>query len=118
MSYFFLNNDQSKIIAEFRHPTTGAITLPDNDPRVIYFRAPHPTEVTMLQFRRAVRAAGKADQVITAIQGLSAGMQEAWRYAHRVPRDADFMLALQTALGVTDAQVDAFFQTASTYPAN
>lgn len=77
-----------------------------------------PIAITALQFRRAVRAAGKAQAVITAIGTLTADQQDCWQFAKTIRRDADFVAALQTAMTLTDAQVNSFFTQAATFPAD
>lgn len=76
------------------------------------------TQVTSLQFRRAIRSANLVSAFTTAYNALSADMQECWQYAHIIPRNSDFVTALQTAGGWSDTQVYNFFTKAATFPAN
>lgn len=79
---------------------------------------PVPTEVTMRQARLALLGAGLLSQVDAAIASLpepdkSAALIE-WEYAAVVQRNSGLVPAMGTALGMTEAQLDALFVTAAT----
>ena len=76
--------------------------------------APIPQSVTMRQARLALLAAGLLDLVETAIAGAGPAAKIEWDYATEVQSSAGLVPAMATALGLTDAQIDALFVTAST----
>lgn len=77
-----------------------------------------PVSVTMRQARLALLNAGLLSNVTTAINALPSPEKEAaqieWEYSQEVHRDKPFVAVLATALGLTDAQLDNLFLTAST----
>lgn len=73
-----------------------------------------PQSVTMRQARLALLAAGLLDTVETAVAGAGPAAAIEWEYAKEVQRTAGLVPAMATALGMTDAQIDALFVTAST----
>ena len=73
-----------------------------------------PQSVTMRQARLALLAAGLLDTVETAAAGAGPAAAIEWEYAGDVQRGAGLVPAMATALGMTDAQIDALFVTAST----
>ena len=75
---------------------------------------PIPQSVTMRQARLALLGAGLLDTVETAIAGAGPAAKIEWDYATEVQRSAGLVPAMATALGLTDAQIDALFVTAST----
>ena len=75
---------------------------------------PIPQSVTMRQARLALLAAGLLDLVETAIAGAGPAAKIEWDYATEVQSSAGLVPAMATALGLTDAQIDALFVTAST----
>ena len=76
--------------------------------------APIPQSVTMRQARLALLAAGLLSTVETAIAGVGPAAKIEWDYATEVQRGSGLVPAMATALGLTDAQIDALFVTAST----
>lgn len=86
-------------------------TAPPEPPTVI------PQQVTMRQARLALLGAGLLAGVNAAIASLpepdkSAAIIE-WEYAAVVQRSSGLVPAMATALGMTDAQIDSLFLTAS-----
>ena len=75
---------------------------------------PIPQSVTMRQARLALLGAGLLDTVETAIAGAGPAAKIEWDYATEVQRSAGLVPAMATALGLTDAQIDALFVTAAT----
>ena len=75
---------------------------------------PIPQSVTMRQARLALLGAGLLSTVQTAIAGAGPAAAIEWDYATEVQRSAGLVPAMATALGLTDAQIDALFVTAST----
>lgn len=77
-----------------------------------------PASVTMRQARLALLSAGLINNVTTAINALASPQKEAatieWEYSQEVHRDKPFVSVLAVALGLTDAQLDDLFLTAST----
>jgi hypothetical protein len=67
-----------------------------------------------LELRRALRSTGDYDAVIGLVAEADIDVQEAWEYATVIKRLDPFVLAVQTALGKTDAEVDALFNLAKT----
>ncbi len=71
-----------------------------------------PATITALQARRALRAAGLLAVVSAWIGAQPDELQEAWEYCVEVRRDNALIAGAQAALGLTEAQIDALFQTA------
>ncbi|GAA4425770.1 hypothetical protein [Acidovorax lacteus] len=82
--------------------------------------SPVPASVTMRQARRALHAAGLLPQVEAAINAMPEPQRTAarieWEYSSVVQRHNGFVSQLAPALGMTDAQLDALFITASEIP--
>ena len=77
-------------------------------------RSPVPKSVSMRQARLALLGAGLLDTVETAIAGAGPAAVIEWEYAQEVQRSSGLVPAMATALGLTDAQIDALFVTAAT----
>ena len=75
---------------------------------------PIPQSVTMRQARLALLAAGLLDLVETAIASAGPAAKIEWDYATEVQRGSGWVPAMATALGMTDAQIDALFVQAAT----
>ena len=75
---------------------------------------PVPTSVTMRQARLALLAAGLLDMVDAAIMGAGPAAKIEWDYATEVQSASGLVPAMATALGMTDAQIDALFVQAAT----
>lgn len=73
-----------------------------------------PQSVAMRQARLALLAAGLLDSVETAIAGAGPAAKIEWEYAQEVQRAAGLVPAMATALGMTEAQIDALFVQAAT----
>ena len=74
-----------------------------------------PKVVTMRQARLALLQSGLLQTVTDAIlNGTDEAMKIEWEYATEVKRDWNSLVALTTALGITDLQLDDLFQLAST----
>ncbi len=72
-----------------------------------------PTSVTMRQARLALLAAGLLPTVTAAITTAGEAAQIEWEYAQEVQRSSGLVPAMATALGMTDAQIDALFVSAA-----
>jgi len=76
-----------------------------------------PSVVTMRQARIALSRAGliaQVEQALTAMEGQAG--EEArieWDYSSEVHRNKPFVIGLGAAVGLTDAQIDELFITAS-----
>lgn len=74
--------------------------------------------ITPRQVRLALLDANLLDSVESAIDALPPAVRRryrmAWEYATEVRRGDPMMVAMQSALGLTDAQVDELFWQAST----
>lgn len=68
-----------------------------------------PRAVTMRQARLALLGAGLLDAVAVAIAGAGPVASIEWQYAQEVQRSAGLVPQMATALGMTDAQIDALF---------
>ena len=74
-----------------------------------------PKVVTMRQARLALLQSGLLATIETAItSGTDEAMKIEWEYATEVKRDWGSLITLVTQLGITDLQLDALFQLAST----
>lgn len=71
--------------------------------------SPIPRQVTMRQARLAIHGAGLLDAVANAIVAAGMAAQIEWEYAGTVERNSGIVPAMATALGLTDAQIDALF---------
>lgn len=72
-----------------------------------------PASVTMRQARLALLAAGKLDDVQTAIDALPEPTRSVarieWEYSQAVERDRELVVVLGSALGLDAAALDALF---------
>ena len=69
-----------------------------------------PQQVTALQARRALRAAGLYEAVKTAVDAAAdPDVQDSWDYAAVWHRDAMWIDALGTQLNLSPEQIDALF---------
>lgn len=88
----------------------NAIRLANNSP-------PIPTTITMRQARLALLGAGLLAQVNTAVAGMTGAGSDAarieWEFASTVERNKPLVARLSAALGLTGAQLDALFTSAS-----
>ena len=70
---------------------------------------PVPTVLTIRQAKRVLLAAGLLDDVDAAVAQADRGTQLDWEYATEIRRDWPTLIAMATALGMTDAQLDQLF---------
>lgn len=74
---------------------------------------PVPTDITMRQARLVLLGAGLLASVDTAIAAMPEPQKSAahieWEYSNAVQRHNGFVSALGTAIGLTEAQIDALF---------
>lgn len=73
-----------------------------------------PTTITPLQVRLALNQSGLRAQVNAYVATLSQDEQDKWEYATTIERTNATLVAGTAALGMSPAQVDQLFQTAST----
>lgn len=88
--------------------------LADTDPQVIAFLKPPIAPVTQKQARLALFGAGLLDEVNAAVTAAGGATLIEWNYADTVNRNDVLIVTLGQALGLTPAQIDALFVTAST----
>lgn len=76
-----------------------------------------PQSVTMRQARLALLGAGLLAGVESAIEALPSPQKQAaqieWEYAQEVQRNHGLVPAMASALGMTEAQIDALFTQAA-----
>ena len=72
-----------------------------------------PRQVTPLQARRALRAAGLLDQINAYVATQDADAQDAWEYATVIERNNPIIASAAAALGMTGEQIDGLFVAAS-----
>ena len=65
--------------------------------------------VTPRQARLALNAAGLLDQVNTALNAAGGASLITWEYASQIQRTDPLIASIGTALGLTQAQIDALF---------
>lgn len=75
---------------------------------------PKVTKVTPRQARLALLAAGLLPQVQAAVDAANGATKITWEYASEIDRNDPLIATLGLALGLTDAQIDALFETAAT----
>ena len=76
--------------------------------------APPVTQVTMRQARLALLAADLLDDVDAMVLQADRVVKIDWEYATVVDRSSPLVIAIGSQLGLTDAEIDALFQDAST----
>ena len=76
--------------------------------------APPVTQVTMRQARLALLAADLLDDVEVMMSEADRAVRIEWKYATVVDRNSPLVAAIGSALGLTDAQIDALFADAAT----
>jgi hypothetical protein len=74
--------------------------------------APVPQEVTPLQMRLALNAAGLRSTVESAVAVADQETKDAWEFASTIRRDNALLAGMAAALGLTSAQVDELFRQA------
>jgi hypothetical protein len=74
---------------------------------------PVPDEVTPLQMRRALNAAGLRSTVEAAVAAADQETKDAWEFASTIRRDNALLAGMAVALGLTGAQVDDLFRAAA-----
>ena len=120
---YYRHTDGSVYAFEDDGSQDGFIT-PDMAPMSQYevdahiYRASIPQSVTMRQARLALLGAGHLVGVDAAIAAIPDDMQRQaaqieWEYAQTVDRNAPFTQTLATALGLSDADLDALFTAAA-----
>jgi hypothetical protein len=72
-----------------------------------------PSVISMRQARLQLLVQNLLDDVDFAILAMSQAAQIEWEYATEVRRDNPLVLALQTALSMTDSDMDLFFELAA-----
>ena len=72
-----------------------------------------PSVVTMRQARLALHNAGLLQAVNDTVAAAGGVAAIEWEYAQEVRRDWPTLLALQGAIGLSDAQIDALFVAAA-----
>lgn len=73
-----------------------------------------PASITPRQCRLVLYGQGLLDQVETMIKAQPRPVQLAWEYASEFKRDDQLLEQLAKGLGLSDAQLDAFFVAAAT----
>lgn len=71
------------------------------------------TVITMRQARLALNAAGLLPTVNAAVAASSEAVNIEWEFASELKRDWPTLVAMATALELSEAQLDALFVTAS-----
>lgn len=77
--------------------------------------APVPAEVTPLQMRRALNAAGLRPAVESAVAAAPQDARDAWEFASVIRRDDPVLAAVGAALGKTAAEIDDLFRAAASF---
>ena len=73
-----------------------------------------PKTVSMRQARLALLQSGLHKSVDIAIKNSPESYQIEWEYATEVSRESPLVKTLSSYLGITEAQLDTLFETAST----
>lgn len=68
-----------------------------------------PKVITMRQARLALNAAGLLGTIAQSISSMPMEVQIEWEYTSEVFRDSPTIKTLQTAMGLSDMQVDQIF---------
>lgn len=68
-----------------------------------------PATITIRQAKLVLHHAGLLDDVDAAVAGADKATQLEWEYATEVKRDWPTLVAMATALGMTDTQLDDLF---------
>ena len=74
---------------------------------------PIPSSISMRQARLQLLAMNLLDSVNSAIVSMPQSAQIEWEYATEVRRDNALVLGVQSALGMTDTDMDLFFVNAN-----
>lgn len=78
-------------------------------------RAPLPAiTITPRQIRQVLSAAGLRAQVESAIAAGSQDLKDWWEFASSFERNHPALVATARSMGITDSQIDALFEQAST----
>lgn len=93
-----------------RQSQLGIVFVPDPEtPPVV----PKITQVSMRQARLALLSMGKLAVVNAAVPSMGEAAQIEWEYATTVDRDSPLTSAMIGLLGLSDAEADALFLSAS-----
>lgn len=74
---------------------------------------PIPT-ISAWQMRKALNATGLRDQIEAAVAGASRDVQDGWATAREFERNHLLIVQMASALGLSDAEVDAVFELGAT----
>lgn len=92
-------------------PTQTALEAVDTDA----LARPVPQTITQKQARLALLGAGLLASVNAAVQAAGGAAQITWEYASVIERFDPLILTLGPTLGLSSAQIDQLFITASTH---
>ncbi len=76
------------------------------------YTSPVPGQVTLLQARRALRAAGLIDAVNTVFASANSYVQDSWEYTDVLVRDSVLVVTFGETIGLTTKQIDDLFRAA------
>lgn len=76
--------------------------------------APPNISISAWQIRKALTAVGLRDQIETAVAGASQEIKDAWQHANPFDRNHPLIVQMASALGLSDAEVDAVFELGAT----
>ena len=107
MSYTICYWD-SETNSQQERPATPA-EVAEIDERKLPQPEPVPQVMTARQAKLVLLAAGLLDDVDAAVAGADRATQIEWEYAQEVSRTWPSLVAMATALGMTDAQLDDLF---------
>ncbi|MFA7278643.1 MAG: hypothetical protein WC100_00945 [Sterolibacterium sp.] len=116
VSHREMPDDAIPVDRTFRNAWTDTTPEPmiDIDPvRAAQISNPVPESVTMRQARLALLGAGLLDTVNSAIASMPGAAGESarleWEFSSEVQRNKTFVVSMASALGLSNAQLDALF---------
>lgn len=129
MNYRFINEAQTEVrdldnldgpTIPVSSPAYWCLMHPEDGvaPEIGEYEAPPlpvPNVVSARQARLALLAAGKLDDVETAISAASQTVQITWEFANEIFRDDPLISAIAVGLGMSNEEIDALFVQAITY---
>lgn len=102
--------------AQYTYPVEGWIYADSLDAAINYFANVGKSTITLRQCKLALLNAGKLQDVVAAINALPEPQRTAaqieFDYANEVERDSPLLNAVAAAIGLTEAELDALFESA------
>lgn len=102
----------NRIVVDLKTGAQSVVSLTQSELDEIAARPPVPPPVVVVtpwQIRKALNAIGLRAAVEAAVSVADQTTKDAWEFAQEFRRDNPLIAAVATALGKTEAEIDALF---------